>query len=113
MTTVQVNGDDIVAAVHVARIVGSIVTMLIVGLLFWWAVRPSRRVRDRREAARHENVEAADNEDLWRAVERMEERLDVLERAMGDQDEPRRLRAPREDRILAPAEEGRDSGRTE
>ena len=113
MTTVQVNGDDIVAAIHVARIVGSIVTMVIVGLLIMWAVRPSRRVRDRREAARHESVETADHEELWRVVERMEERLDVLERAMIDQDEPRRLRSSNEDRFLASAEEGRDSGRTE
>ena len=113
MTTVQVNGDDIVAAIHVARIVGSIVTMLVIGLLLWWAVRPSRRVRDRREAARDEDVEAAHHEDLWRVVERMEERLEVLERAMIDQDEPHRLRASREDRILAPAEDGRDSGRKE
>jgi len=113
MTTVQVNGDDIVAAIHVARIVGSIVTMLIIGLLLWWAVRPSRRARDRREAIRDESVETAGHEDLWRVVARMEDRLEVLERAMIDPDEPRRLPARSEDRILAPAEEGRDSGRTE
>lgn len=108
--TMQVNGDDIMMAVHVARIVGSILFMLVVGLLIVWAVRPSRRVRDRREAeANHE----ADNEAVWRTLERMEDRLEVLERAMADQVERPRVRGPREDRILAPAEEGRDSGRTE
>ena len=114
MTTVQVNGDDVMVALHAVRIVGSIVTMLVVGLLLWWAVRPSRRVRDRREAqARDLERGAADQEDLWRVVDRMEERLAVLERAMADQIEPPLPRAPRRDGILASAEEGRDSGRTE
>ena len=110
MTTVQVNGDDIMMAVHVVRIVGSIVMMLVIGLLLWWAVRPSRRARERREERERE---ALDHEDLWRIVDRMEERLEVLERAMADQVEPQRLRASRRDGILAPAEEGRNSGRTE
>jgi len=43
----------------------------------------------------------------------MEERLAVLERALADQVEAPRVRAPRQDRIYAPAEEGRESGRTE
>jgi len=59
--SVHVNGDDIMAVIHVARIVGSIVTMLVVGLLLWWAVRPSRRARDRREEI---ETDQADNEDL-------------------------------------------------
>ena len=109
MTTVQVHGGDIMMALHVVRIVGGIVTMLVIGLLLWWAVRPSRRSRERRE---EDERGAADNEDLWRLVDRMEERLEVLERAMADQVEPPRLRT-RRDGILAPAEEGRDSGRTE
>jgi cbb3-type cytochrome oxidase subunit 3 len=109
MTTVQVNGDDIMAVIHVARIVGSIVMMLVVGLVIWWAVRPPRRVRDRREAI---EADAADNEALWRIVDRMEERLEVLERALADQVEQPRARGPRQDEIFAPADEGRDSGRT-
>ena len=114
MTTIQVNGNDVMAMVHVVRIVGSIVTLLVVGLLIWWAVRPPRRVRDRREReARDFERDAADQEDLWRVVERMDERLGVLERAMADQIEPPAPRTPRRDGILAPAEEGRDSGRTE
>ena len=112
MTSVQVNGDDIMMAVHVARIVGSIVTMLVIGLLVWWAVRPSRRARerDRDEAPA---VDAEDNEALWRVAERMEERLEVLERALADQVERPRVRGPHREEILAPADEGRDSGRKE
>ena len=112
MTTIHVNGDDIMAVVHIVRIVGSIVTMLVVGLLLWWAVRPSRRARDRREEFRDErDAGRAEDEDLWRVVDRMEERLAVLERALADQLEAPRARAPRQDRISAPADEGRESGR--
>ena len=107
--TVQVNGDDIMAVVHVARIVGSIVMMLVVGLVIWWAVRPSRRARDRSEAI---ETDATENEALWRLVDRMEERLEVLERAMADQVGPPRVRGPRQDEIFALADDGRDSGRT-
>lgn len=107
--TLQVNGNDIMAVIHVVRIVGSIVSMLVIGLLIWWAVRPSRRVRDRRDAVEND---AADNEAMWRIVDRMEERLEVLERAMADQVDPPRVRGPRQDEIFAPADEGRDSGRT-
>ena len=53
MTTVQVNGDDIMAVIHVVRIVGSIVMMLVVGLVILWAVRTAapraQPARDDRE----------------------------------------------------------------
>jgi len=108
--TLQINGTDFMEVIHVVRVVGTIVTMLVVGLLIWWAVRPSRRSRDRRDAI---ETDAADNDELWRIVDRMEERLEVLERALADQVEPPRVKRPRRDEIFAPADEGRDSGRTE
>ncbi len=107
--TLQVNGNDIMEVIHVVRIVGSIVSVVVIGLLIAWAVRPSRRSRDRREVV---ESDAADNEAMWRIVDRMEERLEVLERAMADQVEAPRVRGPRQDEIFAPADEGRDSGRT-
>jgi len=106
--TLHVNGADIVEVIHVVRIVGSIVSMLVIGLLIMWAIRPSRRSRDRREAI---ESDAADNDELWRIVDRMEERLEVLERALSDQVERPRTRGPRQDEIFAPADEDRDSGR--
>jgi hypothetical protein len=108
--TMHVDGTDVLAAIHVVRIVASIVMMLVVGLLILWAVRPSRRVRDRREAI---ESDAADSEGLWRTVDRMEERLEVLERALADQVEQPRVRRPDRKGIFAPADEGRDSGRKE
>jgi|SRR4051794_14536245 hypothetical protein len=107
--TLQVNGADVLEVIHVARIVGGIVFMLVIGLVIAWAIRPSRRSRDRRESV---EADAADNEALWRMVDHMEERLEVLERALSDQVERPRARGPRQDEIFASAEEGRDSGRT-
>jgi phage shock protein B len=106
--TMHVDGNDIMAVIHVVRIVGGIVTMLVVGLLIWWAVRPSRRARDRSEAI---EGDAADNEALWRIVDRMAERLEALERALAEQ-RPR-VRRPDREEIFAPADEDRDSGRKE
>ena len=83
--------------------------MLAVALLLWWAVRPSRRARDRHEAV---ETDEAGNEDLWRIVDRMEDRLAVLERALADQVEAPLVRAPRQDKTYAPADAGRDTGRT-
>jgi cbb3-type cytochrome oxidase subunit 3 len=108
--TMHVNGGDILEVIHVVRIVGSIVMMLVVGLLIWWAVRPSRRAQRRREAI---DGDAADNEALWRIVDRMQERLDVLERVLADQVERPRVRGPDREGIFAPADEDRDSGRKE
>jgi hypothetical protein len=109
MTTIQVDGAQIWAVIHIVRIVMSIVAMLAVGLLIWWAVRPSRRARDRGEEL---DAEPA-NEDLWRSVDRMEERLAVLERALADQVEPPPGRASRQDRVYAPADADRNIGRNE
>ena len=111
--TFQVNGDDIMAAIHIARIVGTVVTTVLLVVLIAWAVRPSKRVRDRMERREELARDPADDEELWDAVERMEARMEVLERAMADQLDPQLPRRPRRDGILAPAEEGRDSGRTE
>lgn len=108
MTSVQVNGAEIFAVIHVVRIVVSILTIVALGLLIWWAMRPSRRARDRDEEI---DAGPADDEDLWRVVDRMEERLEVLERALADQVDSPRVKAPRRDRTYAPADEGRDSGR--
>ena len=108
--SIQVNGDDFMMAIHVVRTVGTIVSLVVMGLLIAWAIRPSRRNRDRRREA--VESDAADNEAMWRVVDRMEERLEVLERALADQVDRPTVRPSRREEIFAPAGEGRDSGRT-
>jgi hypothetical protein len=116
--TFSVNGNDLSQALEIAAYVGSIITMLIAALLVYLIVRPPRHVRMARKygvvKAEPDPVEA---EELWHLVERMEARLDVLERAMADQiDHEQRpaLRAARHEDIeetFEPADQGRDTGR--
>ena len=80
--TVQIDGVDIASAIEVASIVGSIVAMLVIGLLVYLMVRPPRRRREAQPERREEMVEA---EEMVRLMEVMERRLELLERAVADQ----------------------------
>jgi hypothetical protein len=101
--SISVSGADIGHIVETAATVGSILATLIAAFIVYLMVRPSRRpVRE---------AESAEAEELWRIVDLMDRRLEVLERALADQlDRPRRA-ADREQATFAPAEQGRDSGR--
>ena len=108
--TVSISPADVAGIVQVAATVFSILPMLVVGWFVYLMVRPSRRDRPRRRAEAADPVEA---EQLWRIVDLMERRLEVLERALADQLERPRGRADETPRIFAPAGNGRDSGRKE
>ena len=59
--------------------------MLVVGLLVYLMVRPPRHVRSAQGRERGEpEMEPAEAEELLRLVDRMESRLEVLERALAD-----------------------------
>jgi hypothetical protein len=77
--TLQVDGTDVMAAIEVAIWVGSIVAMLVIGFIVYLMVRPARR---RAEAPPPED-EALDARELLRLMDRMERRLEMLERAVG------------------------------
>jgi len=78
--TIQVNGHDIATAVEVASWTASMLAMLIMGLIVYLMVRPSRRARRQRRS----DEDAVQMEEMLRLMERMESRLEVLERAIGD-----------------------------
>ena len=110
--TLSLDGQDIGQIVEIAATVGSIVATLVIGFIVYLMVRPSKAERARRKA----QLLAADpreSEEMWRVMDRMEGRLEVLERALADQIERPRPRADEEDRLFAPADQGRDSGRKE
>jgi len=112
--TLSIDGTDIGEIIEIASIVGSIVTMLVVGLLVYLMVRPPRHVRDRRKAdARAIEPDPVEAEQLWRLVDRMEARLEVLERALADRIERPAIGGREQQRILAPVEDDRDSARKE
>ena len=96
--TLSIDGNNIGDAIEFAIVVGTIVMMVIGAFLVWLMVRPPRHVREerRRRGTKSEarEIDAATAEEMVRLIARMEERLAVLERAVGDVNEaPRRLEA--------------------
>ncbi len=85
--TVQIDGTDVMAIAEGLAWAGTIVAMLIIGLLVYLMVRPPRR----RHETRVQEPEAIENEELLRLLERMEQRLTVLERAVSDDSDDRVL----------------------
>lgn len=109
--TLSVDGNDIGQIIEIAATVGSIVATLVIGFIVYLMVRPSKEERARRKAL--PPADPRESEEMWRVMDRMEGRLEVLERALADQIERPRPRADEEDRLFAPADQGRDSGRKE
>lgn len=114
--TLSINGNDISDIVQVAAAVSSIVAMLIAGLIVYLMVRPPRHVREKRRAEKRgeiaRDMDPAEAEELWRLVDRMATRLEVLERALADQVDRPAIGPRRTEQTLAPVED-RDSGRME
>ena len=79
--TVQLDGAEVMQAIEIAAAVGGIVLMLVVGLVFYLLVRPPRHVRKARPA----EPDAIQVEEMLGLLDRMEQRLEVLERAVGDE----------------------------
>lgn len=111
-----IDSTEIGPIIEIASIVGTIVSALIVALIVYLLVRPPRHIRQRRKAeARGERLyddrDDREAEDLWRLADRMEARLEVLERALGDElDRPAIGRREDETRHnYARAEDGRVS----
>jgi hypothetical protein len=114
--TLSIDGSDIGRMIEVASLVGSIVAMLVVSLIVYLMVRPPRHVRRRRKAARRGDLgtemEPVEAEELWRLIDRMELRIEVLERALADQIERPAIGGRETEQTSAPVED-RVSGRTE
>jgi hypothetical protein len=119
--TLSIDGTEIGPIIEIASIVGSIVGALIIGLIVYLMVRPPRHIRQRRKAERRGEIaprayDEGEAEDLHGVADRMEQRLQVLERALADRiDRPANARRD-EDEVqhdLTPAEGGRDPGRKE
>lgn len=85
--TISIDGTNIGEVIEIASIVGSIIAMLITGLLIYLMVRPPRHQRQARRA----EPEAIDGEEMLRLLDRMEQRLAVLERAVTAEEELKTL----------------------
>ena len=79
--TLSVDGVDVMQAIEIAAMVGSIVAMLVIGLIVYLMVRPTRR----QPQVRPPEEDSFDAGELLRLMDRMEQRLEVLERAVGEE----------------------------
>lgn len=112
--SIMVNGHEIAHIVEGVAWGASILATAIVVLIVYLMVRPPRHVRNRPPppAARTE-LDPVDAEELWALVDRMESRLEVLERVLSDQlDRPRPGKGEDADNF-SPAGDGRTLGRKE
>jgi hypothetical protein len=82
--TIDIDGTNIAQIIEIVGWVGSVIAMLIVGLLVYLMVRPPRHVRKARLEDTQRSLSSEDAEEMWRLMERMEARLEVLERAIGN-----------------------------
>lgn len=110
--SIMVNGHEIGQIVEGVAWGASFLATAIVVFIVYLMVRPPRHLRNRPPAAPTE-LEPVEAEELWAIVDRMEARLEVLERALSDQLDRPRLRREEREETLSPAEDGRTNGRTE
>lgn len=105
--TFSLNAGDVRDIVEVATIVGSIVAFLVSALVIYVVVRPSRRNRG---PARPE-ADTIDREEMLALIDRMERRLETLERLVARDEAPARI-APRREQESSKAVGDREPGRT-
>ena len=114
--TLEIDGVNVMAIVEIVAFVASVIAMLVVGLLVYLMVRPPRHVRERRRAEKRgelpRETDPAEAEELGRLVDRMEARLEMLERALADQLERPAIARRDTEQDLAPVAD-RQAGRKE
>lgn len=107
--TLEIDGMDVLAMAQAGLLVGGLLVTLMAGLILYLMVRPPRHVREPRTA----EPDAIENEELAQLMDRMQARLEVLERALADAQRDRAPRSAAKEQLLTPAGLGRDSGRME
>jgi hypothetical protein len=105
--TVVMTANEVREAIEIATIVGGIVAMLIGALVVYLLVRP---IRGQRGAARPE-ADSLDREEMVALMDRMERRLEVMERLVVRDAEPARI-APQGEEEITKAVGDRELGRT-
>lgn len=98
--TLSINGNDLSSAIEIAVWTGSIAAMLLIGLIVWLMVRPSR---DRSPPPAE--PDRLESEEILRMMAVMEQRLELIERAV-------RTQRPEPDRLMETGGGRPDDGRT-
>lgn len=111
--SIMVNGHEIGQIVEGVAWGASILATAIVILIVYLMVRPPRHLRNRPPPAVRTELDPGEAEEMWAIVDRMEARLEVLERALSDQLDRPLLRKDGGKDSLSPAEDGRNIERKE
>lgn len=98
--TISMNGSEVSEAIEIAMAVGGVLALLIGALIFYLLVRPPRR----RRVEPRRDEDSLDVEEMLALIDRMERRLEVLERAVPAE-------AGRDERLLETSAEGAGTGR--
>ena len=105
--TFSLSPGDLQDAIEIASIVGTVVTITIFAIIAYFLVRPKKR----RNAPERQEADQLQMEEMLALMDRMERRLETLERAIGE-DRPQRLAARREEHEILEAADSRELGRT-
>lgn len=106
--TISIDGTDVGQAIEIAGMVGSVVALIVAAFIIYLMVRPPRRKRRAQS-----DEEALAMEEMLRLMDRMEQRLAVLERAVEGEESARRyVEREREQQLLDAGDEDPQARRT-
>jgi hypothetical protein len=107
--TLQINGTDVADAIQLVWLVSTIFATVIIGMIIYLMVRPSRSARQAPPPPAE--IDEATAAEMLRIMDRMEARLEVLERAVSTE-APRRLGPCETESFSEPAATMRPRSRT-
>ena len=104
--TVSMNADQVVESIQLAAGIGAFLGVVILGLLIWLMVRPKRNKNRQAPRPEADEQDMLDMDEVLNVLERMEQRLRVVERTVIEQDEAPRIGARQEQDLLEAGDEG-------
>lgn len=105
--TISLSPGDLQDVIEIASIVGTVVAITIFAIIAYFLVRPKKRPN----APERQEADPLQMDEMLVLMDRMERRLETLERAIGD-DRPERIAGRRDDNEILEAAESRELGRT-
>ena len=108
--TVSMTANEVAQAIQLAAGIGAFLGVVVLGLIIFMMVRPSKRSREA-HLERERDPEALDLDEVMNVLDRMEQRLGTLERVVIETEE-RPLIGRNEQKVLETGDEGPTKRRT-
>ncbi len=116
--TVSMTAGEVAQAIQLAAGIGAFLGVVVLGLIIFMMVRPSKRSREA-HLERERDPEALDLDEVMHVLDRMEQRLGTLERVVieSEEDRPRiaggqKPQVQSEQQLLDAGEESPETRRT-